>query len=209
MRSASCSLDLHLIESLIFFNKNQLCVFRWEKKCHSYFCHCSSRPSLHQRSLTVILVEYIIFSAKFSMIRLYVLLIKNSGNAIPDQTYVKFVESCQTLPCKLKRGSRVNFEQTLVPNKDTSDSLTINVFGHVSALGNTPLPFVGIHGTSPCNKIFNLDGTKAGCRLKKGQKYIYKDGFPVLSIYPRVIFQTLEFQSELSSFYFQIWNFAG
>lgn len=83
----------------------------------------------------------------------------------------------------------MNFEQRFNATRTTNNALTVNVLGQVAALGDTSLPFVGIHGTSACNKIFNLDGTKvAGCSLKKGQKYIYKDGFPVLSIYPRVIF---------------------
>lgn len=50
-----------------------------------------------------------------------------------------------------------------------------------------PLPFIGVDGTSACDKVFLEDGeTKAECPLVAGQKYVYKNQFPVLQIYPKL-----------------------
>lgn len=72
----------------------------------------------------------------------------------------------------------------LMPNR-TIQKLT----NEVSAiLFNVPLPFVGVDGTDACENIYNTDGSKAGCPLKKGVEYIYRNSFPILAFYPRVIF---------------------
>lgn len=48
-----------------------------------------------------------------------------------------------------------------------------------------PLPFVGVDGTSACNNLYLEDGkTKTQCPLKAGEKYVYKNSFDVLPIYP-------------------------
>lgn len=48
-----------------------------------------------------------------------------------------------------------------------------------------PLPFVGVDGTSACNNFYAEDGvTKIECPLKAGQKYVYKNAFDVLPLYP-------------------------
>lgn len=57
-----------------------------------------------------------------------------------------------------------------------------------AVLFNVPLPFVGVDGTDACENIYNTDGSKAGCPLKKDVEYIYKNSFPVLAFYPKVIF---------------------
>lgn len=48
------------------------------------------------------------------------------------------------------------------------------------------LPFIGVDGTSVCDKIHTEDDQKSGCPLKAGTNYIYKDTFPILSIYPSI-----------------------
>lgn len=50
-----------------------------------------------------------------------------------------------------------------------------------------PLPFIGVDGTSACNNIYKEDGTtKTKCPLKAGEKYMYKNAFDVLPIYPTI-----------------------
>ena len=98
-----------------------------------------------------------------------------------DPNVVK-ISGCDSPPCKLKRRTKASVEY-----KFTSDEDAENVVNNVNAaILGVPLPFVGVDGTSACDNIFNLDGTSAGCSLKKGVDYIYKREFPVLQIYPTV-----------------------
>ncbi|CAG4953953.1 unnamed protein product [Parnassius apollo] len=48
------------------------------------------------------------------------------------------------------------------------------------------VPFVGVDGNSICDKLFTESGEKAECPLKAGNKYMYKDSFPILSFYPTI-----------------------
>lgn len=62
--------------------------------------------------------------------------------------------------------------------------LTTNVN---AVIVGVPLPFPGVDGTSACNNLFLEDGTtKAHCPLKAGQKYVYKNAFDVLPVYPTI-----------------------
>lgn len=64
---------------------------------------------------------------------------------------------------------------------DLPDLLTL-VTGELFGL---PLPFLGVDNTSAKPNVFNEDGnTKADWPLKKGNKYVYKNSFKVLDIYP-------------------------
>ncbi|KYM84866.1 Ecdysteroid-regulated 16 kDa protein [Atta colombica] len=92
------------------------------------------------------------------------------------------ISNCDKPECLLKQGSTVNIEMKLVPNRDIQ-SLTNNVQGIINIL---PIPFIGVDGTNACDNIYNTDGNKIGCPLKKGEQYIYKNSFPILSIYPRI-----------------------
>jgi Niemann-Pick C2 protein len=47
-----------------------------------------------------------------------------------------------------------------------------------------------VDGTDACPQIYFPDGSKAGCPLKAGQEYVYKNSFKVLDIYPKVRFHT-------------------
>ncbi|KYN36062.1 Epididymal secretory protein E1, partial [Trachymyrmex septentrionalis] len=92
------------------------------------------------------------------------------------------ISDCDKPECPLKQGSTIKIEMKLVPNKDIQ-SLKNNVQGIITGI---PIPFVGVDGTNACDNIYNADGSKAGCPLKKGEQYIYKNSFPILSIYPRI-----------------------
>lgn len=59
--------------------------------------------------------------------------------------------------------------------------LTNKVWANVLGLD---VPFIGVDGSSICNKIFTESGEQVSCPLKAGEKYVYKDSFPVLSFYP-------------------------
>ncbi|KAK7789639.1 hypothetical protein R5R35_007706 [Gryllus longicercus] len=84
--------------------------------------------------------------------------------------------------CRLKKRSDVSLEIKFSPEEDI-EKLTNSV--HANLLG-LPFPFIGVDGTSACDSVFNADGSKAGCPLKKGQQYIYKHSLKVLDIYPKV-----------------------
>lgn len=69
------------------------------------------------------------------------------------------------------------------PDRDVK-KLTTTVFANVLSI---PLPFIGVDGTTACDKVFMEDGeTKASCPLKAGESYVYKNSFPVLEIYPKL-----------------------
>ncbi|KYN36074.1 Epididymal secretory protein E1 [Trachymyrmex septentrionalis] len=92
------------------------------------------------------------------------------------------ISNCDEPVCLLKQGTTVLIKINLVPNKDIQ-RLKNNVKGIIGI----PISFVGVDGTNACDNIYNADGSKAGCPLKKGEQYIYKNSFPILSIYPRVL----------------------
>jgi Niemann-Pick C2 protein len=60
-----------------------------------------------------------------------------------------------------------------------------------------PFPFIGVDGTDACPQIYLPDGNKAGCPLKAGQEYVYKNSFKILDIYPKVSLHTLTFHTAL------------
>ncbi|XP_003395667.1 ecdysteroid-regulated 16 kDa protein [Bombus terrestris] len=104
-----------------------------------------------------------------------------TGEKFEDSNQVK-ITGCDVPPCKLKRRTKAAVEQKFVPSEDVE-----NVVNSVSAaVVGVPLPFIGVDGTSACDNIFKVDGTPAGCSLKKGVEYIYKREFPVLQIYPTI-----------------------
>lgn len=107
-----------------------------------------------------------------------------SGIPFEDETQIR-VSDCDNPDCILRQGTTAVIEIKLVPNRDIQN-LTNDVH---ALLLNLPLPFVGVDGTNACDNIYNVDGSKNGCPLKKGVEYLYRNSFPVLSIYPRVIFQ--------------------
>jgi Niemann-Pick C2 protein len=70
----------------------------------------------------------------------------------------------------------------VVPDQDaTSVRNTVN-----AKIAGVPFPFIGVDGTNACSQIFLPDGSKAGCPLKAGQEYLYKNTLKVLEIYPKV-----------------------
>ncbi|XP_070166719.1 NPC intracellular cholesterol transporter 2 homolog a [Polyergus mexicanus] len=110
-------------------------------------------------------------------------LVNHCDSEVPfeDSTQIS-VSDCDQPTCTLKQGTSVSIEIKLVPNKNIE-----NLMNDVSAiLFGVPLPFVGVDGTNACDNIYNTDGSKAGCPLKKGVEYLYKNSFPVLAFYPRV-----------------------
>ncbi|XP_012285469.1 protein NPC2 homolog [Orussus abietinus] len=99
-----------------------------------------------------------------------------------DDTDAVQISGCSAPPCILRRKTSVLVEQKFVPDHDVQN---LRTSVHATILG-LPLPFVGVDGTDACGNVFNLDGTPAGCPLKKGTEYHYKREFPVLEIYPKV-----------------------
>jgi len=93
------------------------------------------------------------------------------------------ISNCPDKKCILKRKTRTDITMKFVPDADYP-TLTQDIQGKIL---DVPLPFPGVYGTSACPYIFEEDGTtKAGCPLKKGQTYVYKNGFDILQIYPTV-----------------------
>lgn len=91
--------------------------------------------------------------------------------------------NCATGVCKLRRKTTVGITLHFTPERDVRE-LTTTV--HANVLG-LPLPFIGVDGTSACDKVFAADGeTAAACPLKAGTPYVYKNSFPVLEVYPKL-----------------------
>ncbi|XP_043255748.1 NPC intracellular cholesterol transporter 2 homolog a [Colletes gigas] len=102
-----------------------------------------------------------------------------SGDPYEDHSRVN-ISGCDTPPCQLKRRTKATFEQKFTVDHDVKN-VTNAVYAIILGV---PLPFVGVDGTSACESIFNMDGTAAGCTLKKDVEYNYKREFDVLQIYP-------------------------
>ncbi|XP_057338057.1 NPC intracellular cholesterol transporter 2-like [Microplitis mediator] len=90
------------------------------------------------------------------------------------------ISNCESAPCPLKRQTSVMVEETFVAKKNVK-SLTTSVFAKVAAFW---LPFVSVHNKNACDNIYNMDDSIAGCPLKAGTEYKYRNEFPILSIYP-------------------------
>lgn len=83
----------------------------------------------------------------------------------------------------MRKKTKVSIEMKLNPDHDVKQ-LTTSVEAVILGI---PLPFVGVDGTSACNNIYSEDGTqKLQCPLKAGEKYMYKNAFDVLPIYPTI-----------------------
>jgi len=89
---------------------------------------------------------------------------------------------CIKPPCKLKRNTNATIELKFTPTEDVA-SVKNTVHAIIAGI---PFPFIGVDGTDACSKIFLPDGSTAGCPLKAGQEYVYKNTFKVLEIYPKL-----------------------
>ncbi|CAK1583682.1 unnamed protein product [Parnassius mnemosyne] len=89
---------------------------------------------------------------------------------------------CKKLPCRLKKGTNQHITVHITPETDLED-ITNEVIAEVLGV---KVPFVGVDGNSICDKMFTESGEKAECPLKAGNKYLYKDSFPILSFYPTI-----------------------
>nr|CAH7761863.1 unnamed protein product [Callosobruchus chinensis] len=93
------------------------------------------------------------------------------------------VGGCNKPPCRLRKDTSVGITMKFKPAQDVKNlqtAVSANILG-------VPFPFIGVDGESACNNIFLKDETtKAGCDLKAGEEYIYKNSIDVLKIYPRV-----------------------
>ncbi|KAK9503664.1 hypothetical protein O3M35_010178 [Rhynocoris fuscipes] len=93
------------------------------------------------------------------------------------------ISACDGPPCKLRKKSEVLVNIKFTPETDIEKIVTTV---NMKLLG-IPFPFIGVDGTSACDKIFESDGkTKANCPLVKGKEYLYQNTFKVLEIYPNV-----------------------
>ncbi|XP_044745580.1 NPC intracellular cholesterol transporter 2 [Coccinella septempunctata] len=90
---------------------------------------------------------------------------------------------CKKAPCRLRKGTVIPAEFKFTPSFDTPtliNRVTAKIVG-------IPFPFIGVDGTDACKTIYKEDGkTLAGCPLKKGETYMFKNQFDVLSIYPTI-----------------------
>lgn len=93
------------------------------------------------------------------------------------------ISNCNKGVCKLRKKTNVDVVMKFIPDADIK-TLTTTVFANVLGV---PLPFIGVDGTSACDKVYTADGTtKASCPLKGGETYVYKNSFPILEIYPKL-----------------------
>ncbi|XP_028163604.1 ecdysteroid-regulated 16 kDa protein [Ostrinia nubilalis] len=103
-----------------------------------------------------------------------------SGKSFDNLNENVQLSPCKKPPCRLKKGTQQHITINFTPDEDLDDiqnKVTAKVLG-------LDVPFVGVDGNSICDKLFTESGEKANCPVKAGTKYVYKDSFPVLSIYP-------------------------
>lgn len=103
------------------------------------------------------------------------------GKPYEDPNQVK-ISDCDNPVCNLKKKTRVSIEQIFTPEKEI-DNLITSVYAKIVGVD---LPFIGVDGTNACDNIYDKSGAKAGCPLKKGETYIYKNDFPILELYPKL-----------------------
>lgn len=109
------------------------------------------------------------------------IIISISGDAKQLDDSDVSISKCAKGRCRLRKKTKVTIEMKLNPDHDVKQ-LTTRVGAIILGI---PLPFIGVDGTSACNNIYTEDGTqKVKCPLKAGEKYLYKNSFDVLSIYP-------------------------
>lgn len=109
------------------------------------------------------------------------LLISGQAKQLDDSEVT--ISSCKNGRCRFRKRTKVSIEMKLNPEHDVKQ-LTTRVEAIILGI---PLPFIGVDGTSACNNIYTEDGTeKTKCPLKAGEKYLYKNAFDVLPIYPSV-----------------------
>lgn len=105
-----------------------------------------------------------------------------NGKDLTDRNEIT-LSNCDKPPCRLRRKTSVAIELKFQPEADTE---TLKNSVHAQILG-LPFPFIGVDGTSVCDKIFDANtGAKASCPLKGGHEYVYKDSFKILEIYPKI-----------------------
>ncbi|XP_050295441.1 NPC intracellular cholesterol transporter 2 homolog a isoform X2 [Anthonomus grandis grandis] len=93
------------------------------------------------------------------------------------------IGKCVKPPCRLRKNTRVLLKFKFVAEEEYKN-LTQIVEAKVSGLD---LPFIGVDGTSPCDKIYLEDEkTKSNCKFEKGKIYVFKDGIDILPLYPTV-----------------------
>ncbi|XP_030764221.1 NPC intracellular cholesterol transporter 2 [Sitophilus oryzae] len=93
------------------------------------------------------------------------------------------IGNCNKPPCRLRKNTKIplSFKFQAGPEiKSLTQQVNANIVG-------IPFPFVGVDGTSVCDKIYEEDGTtKNNCQFEKGKTYVYKNEIDVLQIYPRI-----------------------
>ncbi|XP_047113772.1 NPC intracellular cholesterol transporter 2 homolog a [Schistocerca piceifrons] len=109
--------------------------------------------------------------------------VKHCGTDSPyEDVNEVLISGCQQGTCKLKKKTEVGLEFKFTPSEDIKQ-LKNRVYAELLTL---PFPFAGVDGTSACDQVFDASGQKAGCPLKAGQEYVYKNKLKVLDIYPKI-----------------------
>ncbi|XP_019771017.1 NPC intracellular cholesterol transporter 2 [Dendroctonus ponderosae] len=93
------------------------------------------------------------------------------------------IGACNKPPCRLRKNTKVPLTFKFQPEfnfKNLTQVVNANLLG-------IPFPFVGVDGTTACDKIYEEDEkTKNNCQFQKGKSYVFKNTIDVLQIYPRV-----------------------
>ncbi|XP_025833862.1 NPC intracellular cholesterol transporter 2 [Agrilus planipennis] len=109
--------------------------------------------------------------------------VQQCENGPPLQDGQITISGCDKPPCRLRKKNTAHASFTFSPTEDIP-KLSNTVFAQIVGI---PFPFIGVDGTNACNQVYEADGeTKASCPLKSGQKYVYKNKFDILDIYPRL-----------------------
>ncbi|XP_031622763.1 ecdysteroid-regulated 16 kDa protein-like [Contarinia nasturtii] len=105
----------------------------------------------------------------------------NDDKQLSDEN-VNF-SNCRKGRCLLWKGTQLFVQINFEPDHDVKN-LRSSIAGMIWGI---TFPFIGVDGTSACDKLYEEDGvTKTKCPLKAGHKYVYKHAVDVLHIYPSI-----------------------
>ncbi|KAF7279655.1 NPC intracellular cholesterol transporter 2-like [Rhynchophorus ferrugineus] len=93
------------------------------------------------------------------------------------------IGNCNKPPCRLRKNTKVPLSLTFKAGPEFT-SLVQQVSANIVGVA---FPFVGVDGTSICDKVYEEDGTtKNSCNFEEGKNYVFKNEIDVLQIYPRI-----------------------
>jgi len=162
---------LHIINSRSYKFTKSLKNFSSKINLQIYFLHL-----IAMKVLTIIVVLGFLASGSAALYQQC-----QGGKQSKNLAETVEVSGCKKSYCRLRKKYRTSVQIKFTPEKEIK-KLSNVVWANIAGI---PFPFIGVDGTSACNKIYEKD-TKVSCPLKAGVEYTYKNGIDVLEIYPQI-----------------------